>query len=90
LELIKTHGTIVTVEENTVLGGAGSGVNELVIAAGTKVKLLNLGLPDKHINHGNPAIMLADCGLDAKGIRASILKITPQPTLSALQTVSAS
>ncbi|MGU9957444.1 MAG: 1-deoxy-D-xylulose-5-phosphate synthase [Arenicellales bacterium WSBS_2016_MAG_OTU3] len=66
LELIKTHGTIVTVEENTVLGGAGSGVNELVIAAGTKVKLLNLGLPDKHINHGNPAIMLADCGLDVK------------------------
>ena len=65
-ELIQSHSLIVTVEENAIQGGAGSAVNEYL--ANKKIKLLNLGLPDEYIEHGDPKQMLADCGLDADGI----------------------
>ncbi|WP_280547150.1 MULTISPECIES: 1-deoxy-D-xylulose-5-phosphate synthase [unclassified Halomonas] len=66
------HDLLVTLEENVVAGGAGSAVNELLVAEGVQVEVLNLGLPDAFVEHGKPAELLAECGLDADGIEASI------------------
>ncbi|MDI5919392.1 1-deoxy-D-xylulose-5-phosphate synthase [Halomonas sp. LR5S13] len=66
------HDLLVTLEENVVAGGAGSAVNELLMAEGVQVEVLNLGLPDAFVEHGKPAELLAECGLDADGIEASI------------------
>src|SRR5216684_7278500 len=77
LHLAQNHDLLVTVEENTVLGGAGSGVNEFLAGTSITVNLLNLGLPDRYLDQGNPAEMLAECGLDGAGIRRRILKMMP-------------
>ncbi|GKW50540.1 1-deoxy-D-xylulose-5-phosphate synthase [Halomonas sp. NCCP-2165] len=66
------HDLLVTLEENVVAGGAGSAVAELLAAEGVRVPLLQLGLPDAFVEHGKPAQLLADCGLDAAGIEAAI------------------
>jgi 1-deoxy-D-xylulose-5-phosphate synthase len=66
------HEFLVTVEENTVLGGAGSAVSEVLDKIGIHKPLLQLGLPDRFIDHGDPARLLKDCGLDAEGIFNSI------------------
>ncbi|SEL22867.1 1-deoxy-D-xylulose-5-phosphate synthase [Halomonas daqiaonensis] len=66
------HDLLVTLEENVVAGGAGSAVNELLMAEGVQVEVLNLGLPDAFVEHGKPAELIAECGLDADGIEASI------------------
>lgn len=71
-ELAATHELLVTVEENTVMGGAGSAVMESLASRGILVKLLLLGLPDYFIDQGDPAQMLADCGLDKNGIIKSV------------------
>jgi 1-deoxy-D-xylulose-5-phosphate synthase len=71
--LARTHEALVTVEENVVAGGAGSAVAEMLAAEGFTVPILQLGLPDEFIDHGDPALLLANCGLDAKGVAASIL-----------------
>jgi 1-deoxy-D-xylulose-5-phosphate synthase len=70
--LARTHEALVTVEENVVAGGAGSAVAEALAAEGFAVPILHLGLPDAFIDHGDPALLLAHCGLDARGIAASI------------------
>ncbi|HUH95071.1 MAG TPA: 1-deoxy-D-xylulose-5-phosphate synthase [Casimicrobiaceae bacterium] len=70
--LARTHEALVTVEENVVAGGAGSGVAEALAAAGFAVPILHLGLPDAFVDHGDPAVVLAHVGLDAKGIAGSI------------------
>ena len=72
LRLAREHGLLVTVEENTVQGGAGSAVAECLQQHGVVVPLLQLGLPDAFLEHGEPMRMLAGCGLDAAGIAASI------------------
>ena len=72
LRLAREHDALVTVEENVVAGGAGSGVAELLAAAGVALPILHLGLPDAFPDHGDPAVILAHVGLDAKGIAASI------------------
>ena len=77
LKLAGTHELLVTVEENMVLGGAGSAVNECLAAWGVAVDCLNLGLPDRFIEHGERAELLADCGLDVEGIRSAILQRSP-------------
>ena len=74
LELARTHDAFVTVEEGCVRGGAGSAVQEALAAAGVLMPVLMLGLPDEFIEHGDPAKLLALCGLDAAGIEQSILK----------------
>ncbi len=66
------HELLVTLEESVVSGGAGSGVGELLAAAGVQVGLLHLGLPDAFVEHGKPAELLAECGLDAAGIESAI------------------
>ncbi len=75
LELARSHSALVTVEEGTTQGGAGSAVAEALSAAGhtaATVPLLILGLPDQFIDHGDQAHLLALHGLDADGILASI------------------
>jgi len=71
-ELAANHDLIVTVEEGSVMGGAGSAVAEALAAAGIVKPLLQLGLPDKFIDHGDATQLLAQCGLDAAGITASV------------------
>ena len=71
-ELATSHEWLVTVEENTMLGGAGSAVLETLEKQGIQKKVLQLGLPDRFVDHGDPARLLKECGLDAEGIHASI------------------
>ena len=71
-ELAHSHRLLVTLEENVVAGGAGTGVAELLAGLGLTVPVLHLGLPDTFIEHGDPAAMLAGCGLDAAGITHSV------------------
>ena len=71
-ELATSHEWLVTVEENTILGGAGSAVLETLEKKGIQKKILQLGLPDRFVDHGDPARLLKECGLDAEGIQASI------------------
>ncbi len=74
LELARSHDALVTVEEGCVMGGAGTAVLEALAAAGVEVPVLNLGLPDEFIQHGDPVKLMALCGLDAAGIEQSIVK----------------
>jgi 1-deoxy-D-xylulose-5-phosphate synthase len=70
--LAETHELLVTVEEHQVMGGAGSAVCEALAEKGIAKKVLLLGLPDRFVEHGDPAKLLASVGLDAQGIRQSI------------------
>nr|MCS5574281.1 1-deoxy-D-xylulose-5-phosphate synthase [Pseudomonadales bacterium] len=72
LDMAGSHDMLITVEENTVLGGAGSGVAEILRDKQFTVPMLTLGLPDSHIEHGSAKDMLAACGLDATGIHRAI------------------
>ncbi|WP_426397715.1 1-deoxy-D-xylulose-5-phosphate synthase [Ralstonia sp. R-29] len=72
LEMARTHDYVVTVEEGCVMGGAGSACLEALAAAGVATPVLQLGLPDRFIDHGDHAALLAQCGLSADGILASI------------------
>lgn len=76
-QMARQHDLVVTVEENVIAGGAGSAVNEYLNLAGVQVRVINLGLPDDHMEHGKPEEMLADAGLNAVGIRRSILEAMP-------------
>ena len=79
-ELAHSHRLLVTLEENAVAGGAGAGVAEALAGLGLAVPVLHLGLPDVFIEHGDPARMLAECGLDAAGIEQAVRqRITPLP-----------
>jgi 1-deoxy-D-xylulose-5-phosphate synthase len=71
-QLAESHELIVTVEENVVMGGAGSACIEALQALRLTVPVLQLGLPDDYVEHGDPALLLKNCGLDATGIEASI------------------
>ena len=89
-DVASRHEALVTVEEGAVMGGAGSAVAEALAAAGTVMPLLQLGLPDQFIEHGDPARLLSMVGLDAAGIEASIrarfgdLASAPPPALKAV------
>jgi len=72
LSLSRNHDALITVEENVIAGGAGSAVAESLSAAGVAVPILHLGLPDAFPDHGDPALLLTEVGLDAKGIAAAI------------------
>ena len=72
-ELADTHNLFVTLEENVIAGGAGSGVNEYLASQQITIPTLNLGLPDQYIDHGSQAQLLADCGLDADGIVKTVM-----------------
>jgi 1-deoxy-D-xylulose-5-phosphate synthase len=70
--LATTHDLVVTVEENVVAGGAGAAVAEALSSDGMAVALLMLGLPDQFVEHGDPQVLLADCGLDGAGITRAV------------------
>jgi 1-deoxy-D-xylulose-5-phosphate synthase len=72
LDLAARHDALVTLEEAAIMGGAGSAVAETLNQAGVAKPLLQLGLPDHFIDHGDQAVLLAGLGLDAAGIEASI------------------
>ncbi|WP_046656022.1 1-deoxy-D-xylulose-5-phosphate synthase [Lysobacter capsici] len=78
VELAKSHEGFVTLEDNVVAGGAGSGVAELLAAEGIVLPVLHLGLPDEFQHHASREQLLAEAGLDAASIRASVLKRWPQ------------
>jgi 1-deoxy-D-xylulose-5-phosphate synthase len=71
-EMAHSHNLLVTVEENAVSGGAGSGVNELLAQAGIAVNIQNIGIPDRYIEHGSREDCLAMAGLDTNGILEQI------------------
>ncbi len=71
-DVAQRHELIVTVEEGAVMGGAGSACAEALADAAIVRPVLHLGLPDRFIDHGDPALLLAGVGLDAAGIAASI------------------
>jgi len=73
-QLARSHDALVTIEENAVIGGAGSAVLEALAAADLTLPVLQLGLPDRFVDHGDPALLMKECGLDAVGIAASIRK----------------
>jgi len=83
LELAASHQGFVTVEDNVVMGGAGSGVAELLNAEGIALPVLHLGLPDEFQHHASREDLLAEAGIDAAGIRASVLRRWPQLAASA-------
>jgi len=82
LELARTHALLVTIEENAIAGGAGSAVNEFLVAAGLPVARLNLGIPDRFIEHADRGEQLAACELDVPGIRRAILRLSPRAVAS--------
>ncbi len=72
LRAAEEYDLLVTVEENVVAGGAGSAVNECLLARGCSAAVLNLGLPDRPLEHATREEMLQDAGLDAAGIRHAV------------------
>jgi len=72
IEIATRHRAIVTIEENAVMGGAGSAVGEVLAARGVLVPLLQLGIPDRFIEHGSRDTCLTAAGLDLAGITASV------------------
>src|SRR5579859_332412 len=78
LELAKTHEAFVTLEDNAVAGGAGSGVAECLAAHGIVKPILHLGLPDVYLEHGSREEVLTMAGLDLPSIRTAIRARFPQ------------
>ncbi|MEE4290613.1 MAG: 1-deoxy-D-xylulose-5-phosphate synthase [Cycloclasticus sp.] len=71
-EIASTHGTLFTLEDNVVKGGAGSGVNEFINQYSINVNVFNIGLPDLNLEHGSREELLEEAGLDVVGIKKSI------------------
>jgi len=79
VELAGNHSLLVSVEENAVIGGAGSEIERVLAERGLNVPVLRLGLPDRFIDHGEQGQLLAELGLDKDGIvRAVRARTTPQ------------
>ena len=72
LSIAESHELLVTIEENTVLGGAGAGVSQALSEANCETPMIALGLPDQHVDQGDPTLVLAQCGLDATGICTAV------------------
>jgi 1-deoxy-D-xylulose-5-phosphate synthase len=74
VSVAERHRAIITIEENAVLGGAGSGVSEVLAAEGIQVPTLHIGIPDRFIEHGTRETCLAHAGLDLAGLTANVEK----------------
>jgi 1-deoxy-D-xylulose-5-phosphate synthase len=74
LDLAQENDLLVTLEDNARMGGAGSAVNEVLMAHHQAVPVLNLGLPDQFVEHGTREELLSECGLDASGVLRSVQK----------------
>lgn len=75
-EVAQSHDLLVTLEENVIQGGAGSAVLESLQKQGIVKRVLQLGLPDRFVEHGDPAGLLAELGLNAAGVVAAVQKHT--------------
>jgi len=71
-QLANDHQCLVTIEDNAIAGGAGSGVNEYILSQGIAIKILNIGLPDNFIKHGTQQEIHQEFGLDSVGIISKI------------------
>jgi len=80
--LAKDHECIITVEDNVVIGGAGSSINEYINKKGLKINTINLGVPDKVISHGSQEDLYRQIGLDKKSLEIKINEIYNQLTLN--------
>ena len=74
-QLAQSHRLLVTLEENAIAGGAGAACAEALAELGIHVSVIHLGLPDRFVEHGDPAKMLAECGLDSAGIETRVRKL---------------
>jgi len=83
LQLAASHAGFVTVEDNVIAGGAGSGVSELLHDEGIDLPIVHLGLPDRFQRHASREELLAEAGLDAAGLRAAISARFPDTTRTA-------
>jgi len=79
IELAASHQLLVTVEENVVAGGAGSAVLECFASKGIEVPVLQLGMPDRFVTHGDPVLLLKECALDKDGLLRSIRAFAGAP-----------
>ena len=68
LRMADSHDLLVTVEENVIMGGAGAGVNEFLTAQGRSMQVLNVGVPNRHLEHGTQQEQWAEIGLDTAGL----------------------
>jgi 1-deoxy-D-xylulose-5-phosphate synthase len=75
LDLAREHDVLVTVEDNAIAGGAGGAVDECLARADVRIRVLNLGLPDRFLEHGSREQLLTEAGLDAPTIIGSIEKV---------------
>jgi len=88
LALAAQHRALVTIEENAVAGGAGSAVGEVLASEGLQRPLLQIGVPDRFIEHGSRDSCLAAAGLDAAGLSASVERWWALQRQDRLRTVS--
>ncbi len=88
LQLADNHRLLVTIEDNVVMGGAGSAVNEALAHAGRTVHVLNLGLPDRFLSHGTRNELLAEAGLNADGIIRQVEALLGQLPLAKRTTLA--
>jgi 1-deoxy-D-xylulose-5-phosphate synthase len=72
MSVASRHRALITIEENAISGGAGSGVGELLTAAGLQLPMLHIGIPDRFIEHGTRDTCLARAGLDLAGLTAQV------------------
>ncbi|MDP2134345.1 MAG: transketolase C-terminal domain-containing protein, partial [Sulfuritalea sp.] len=78
-QLAASHELLVTIEENALIGGAGAEVARALETAGLRTPLLRLGLPDRFIDHGDTALLLAEAGLNGDGIVRSVTERLAAP-----------
>ncbi|MES9814633.1 MAG: 1-deoxy-D-xylulose-5-phosphate synthase [Candidatus Thiodiazotropha sp.] len=79
--LASTHQILVTLEENVVMGGAGSAVNEYLASCGSQVRVLNMGLPDHYLDHASHQEQLIEAGLDFEAILSAIERVNRETKL---------
>jgi 1-deoxy-D-xylulose-5-phosphate synthase len=72
IELAGNHSLLVSIEENAIIGGAGSEIERALTENGINIPVLRLGLPDRFIDHGEQGQLLADLGLDKNGIMQTV------------------
>ncbi len=89
LRLAARHAALVTLEENTIAGGAGSAVSELLASRGIQIPVLHLGLPDRFVEHGSREDCLKMAGLDPAAIEAAVERFWRQPDLAPAAPASA-
>ena len=87
LDIARRHSAIVTIEENAVQGGAGSAVAEVLAAEGVTLPLLQIGIPDRFVEHGSRETCLTAAGLDAASVEAGVERWWSLQTRSAIRSV---